>query len=144
MKKWNQPPIKVDVEAELKKFFALLQEGKLDAAEATVAHHSNDWESQIWSLWQDTYLIYLEELGKDVEDDSFEGKGWLKDLSWLKDLGIEKTFHWDTEGECVNAEGDHLFINLTYRGEILDVSGVFQVVKEDSVYHLMRENIHMH
>jgi hypothetical protein len=142
MKKWKQAPKKSEVETELKSFFALLQAGKLDAAKAALAHHSDDWESQIWSIWQDTYLIYLEELDQEVEDDSFEGKGWLNDLSWLADLAIEDSFHWDDDGDQVNPEGENLFVNLIYKGELLDVSGDFRVVKDDDGYHLMREIIH--
>ncbi|RLB46977.1 MAG: hypothetical protein DRJ42_26475, partial [Deltaproteobacteria bacterium] len=95
-----------------------------------------------WSLWQDTYLIYLEELDQEVEDDSSEGKGWLNDLSWLSALGLEETFHWDDGGDLVNPAGEHLFVNLTYEGEVLDVSGDFRVVRDDGGYHLMREIIH--
>ncbi len=142
MKKWNEPPAKVEIETELKGFFSLLQGGKLDEAKAAVAHHSDDWDSQIWSIWQDTYLIYLEELDQEVDDDSFEGKGWLSDLSWLSDLGIDGTFHWDDDGDHVNPEGEHLFVNLTFKGEVLDVSGDFRVVRDDGGYHLMREIIH--
>ncbi|MBW2735248.1 MAG: hypothetical protein JRH20_22930 [Deltaproteobacteria bacterium] len=141
MKTWDQPPTKAEVEAELKSFFALLQEGKLEAAGAAVAHHSDDWESQVWSLWQDTYLIYLEELDEEVPDDSFEGKGWLKDLRWLRDLRIDETFRWDEEGDCVDPEGEHVAFNLVYRREVLDLSGTFEVIKKDDGYHLTRESI---
>jgi hypothetical protein len=143
MKTWEQPPSKAEVEAELKRFFELLRNGDLEAAGAAVAHHSDDWDSQIWSLWQDTYLIYLEELDQEVEDDSFEGKAWLNDLSWIKDLGIDETFRWDEEEDVVNPEGEHLFVNLTYKGEVLDVSGDFRVTKDQGSYRLMRQIIHV-
>ncbi len=142
MKKWDQPPTKAEVESEVKAFFSLLQSGKLDEAKAAVAHQFDDWESQVWSIWQDTYLIYLEELDQEVDDDTLEGKVWCNDLSWLNDLEIENTFHWDDEGDRVDAEGEHLFVNLIYKGEVVDVSGDFRVVKEDDGYRLMRESIH--
>ena len=143
MERWDQPPAKAEVEASLKSFFDLLRSGQLDQAEAAVAHAEDDWESQLWSLWQDTYLVDLEDYDEEVADDSFEGRLWRSDLKWLRDLGIDETFHWDEEGEHVDPEGEHLFVNLTYKGEILDVSGDFRVAQVDGAYQLIREIIHM-
>lgn len=49
---------------------------------------ADDWKSPIWGLWQDTYLLALEELGPQVDNDSVAGEGWLRDLGWLEDLGL--------------------------------------------------------
>lgn len=56
MKIWNTPPAKKDVELEVKRFFSTLQQALISDAEAMIAHSYDDWESQIWFLWQDTYV----------------------------------------------------------------------------------------
>jgi hypothetical protein len=141
VKRWRNPPAKSEVEDELRAFFALLRHGKLEDARAAIGHKYDDWDSQLWSIWQDTYLIYLEELDQGVEDDSFEGRAWLGDLSWLAELGVDDRFQWDKPGDRV-IDGEHLFVNLTYKGKVLDVSGDFSVVKDGDGFQLMREIIH--
>lgn len=141
MKTWQEPPTKIEVRREIEHFLALLREGKLELAQASVGHTFQDWDTQIWSLWQDTYLIYLEELDEEVEDDSFEGKLWLQDLAWLQDIGIEESLHWDTATDRVSAQGEHFFVNLNYKGVALDVSANFSVTQQAGSFCVMRESI---
>lgn len=134
---------KREVEQELVYFFDLVRHGKLQAANFALKHKFDDWESQIWSLWQDTYLIYSEEIDQEVEDDTFEGKAWLGDLSWLQDLAIEENFHWDADGQVVAAEGESVFVNVSYKGVVTDVSAIFLVEQREGKYYLVREIIHV-
>lgn len=144
MKIWAEPPRKEEVEDEVRRFFDLLRDGEIDAAREAVVHHSDDWEPQLWSLWQDTYLVYLEEVDREVDDDSLEGGLWRGDLDWLQDLGVAETFHWDEPGQRVAPRGEHFSVNLIYRGEVVDVSADFRVVVgEAGGYLLQREIIHM-
>ena len=144
MKTWFEAPRKAEVEEEVRRFFELLRDGDLDGARDAVGHHSDDWEWQLWSLWQDTFLVFLEEGEREVDDDSFEGGLWRGDLDWLQDLGVAETFHWDHRGERVAAGGEYFYVNLIYRGEVVDVSAQFQVVAgEDGCFTLQREIIHI-
>ena len=143
MKNWKQPPAKQAVEKEILHFFRLLSSGKLEEAKARVLHHSDDWDHQIWSLWTETYLIVLEELDQEVDDESFEGRGWQTDLRWLKALGIDQSFHWDEMGSHVSPEGEHLFVHVTYEGELTDVTADFRVILENGEFTLQRQIIHV-
>ena len=142
IKKWTEVPTKNSVKDELTIFFELLRCGQLDQAKDSIAHHSNDWDYQLWVLWQSTYLLMLEEMGQEIDDESFEGQGWLIDLDWLSDLGVEETVHWEFPEAFVHPDGEHFFVNLMYQGEILDVSGDFRVIKDGNEYYLMRVIIH--
>ena len=66
MKIWTEGVSKAEVEAEISAFFQALRRGDLKLARSSVTHHSDDWEHQIWSLWQDTWLIVLEDRDEDV------------------------------------------------------------------------------
>ena len=61
MKIWTEVVSKAEVEAEISAFFQVLRRGDLKLARSSVAHRWDDWEHQIWSLWQDTWLIALED-----------------------------------------------------------------------------------
>ena len=134
MKKWKEKPSNEEVEETIKDFFDLLKNEKLDKAKNLINHKFSDWERQIWSLWQDTYLIDLEEIGEEVEDESFEGNLWEKDLKWLNQLTIENVFHWDE---------DSVLVNVKYNNMLTDVSADFSIEKIDSEYVLTRKIIHV-
>lgn len=134
MIKWKEKPEKKEVEKIIKDFFILLKNGKLNEAKELVNHKHDDWESQIWSIWQDTYLIDLEEIGEEVEDDTFEGNLWKNDLNWLEQLSIEDKFHW-TE--------DEVFVNIIYNNIVTDVSAEFSIDKKEDNYIVTKEIIHI-
>ncbi len=145
MKVWTSPPAKREVEEEVRRFFSLLTRGKLEEARDAVAHAHDDWQSQLWSLWQDTYLISLED-DEDATlpaDTSLEGEVWLARLDWLADLGIEERFHWRQREATVAAEGESFFVNVTYRGAVTDASAEFRLARRQGGLVLMREIIHV-
>lgn len=135
MKKWKQKPANKEVEKLIKEFFRLLQQGNLDQAKNLINHRYDDWDSQIWSIWQDTYLIYLEDLNQEAEDDTFEGNLWKNDLNWLKKIEIEDKFHWDGDNS--------LFVNIIYENVVTDVSADFSLEQNEAGYILTREIIHI-
>ena len=84
MKIWKNEPTKQEAEAVITEYFQLLQNGKLDEATAMIGSAYDDWLDTLFVVWEDHYLIH--EIPKDS---SFEGKEWLNDLTWLKDLTIK-------------------------------------------------------
>jgi len=132
MKTWKSKPTNTEIKALIQEFTNLLKLGNLESAKNLVQHKFNDWESSIWSLWQDTYLIYLEDLDKKVSDESFEAKLWKSDLTWLKALEIEDKFNWD---------GNYVSVNIIYEDEFTDTSMSFVLEKNSNGYILTLENI---
>ncbi|XDD44747.1 hypothetical protein AB3N58_17565 (plasmid) [Leptospira sp. WS60.C2] len=143
MKIWNEKPLKSEVKKVVKEFFKLLKAGELERAKHIIAHQYEDWDSQLYSLWQDTYLIYLEYRDREVEDDSFEGQLWRKDLRWLKKLQLVDVFKWgNEEGEYVE-ENDWFNVPINYAGETTDVTAEFRVDKKDGHYFIVRETMNV-
>lgn len=132
MKNWKEKPRIEEVEETIKEFFDLLSNGKLNEAKDLINHRHDDWESQIWSLWQDTHLIFLEELDQEVEDESFAGNLWKTDTSWLQKISVDEEMSWDE---------DSVFVNVMYENELTDVSADFTLEKEGEGYCLTREII---
>ena len=54
MKIWTEGVSKAEIETEISAFFKVLRRGDLKLARSSVAHRWDDWEHQIWSLWQET------------------------------------------------------------------------------------------
>ena len=142
MKVWKSPVPKAAVEEAIRSFFARLCGGDLEGARGAVEHRWDDWDHQVWSLWQDTWLIVLEERDEEVEDESFEGGLWRSDLHWLSQLGLEGRFHWSVSGESAT-EGDSVWVNLTVEGEVTDVSAEFTVVQSAGGLVLRRDALRM-
>lgn len=117
MKKWSEKPSRDDVAAVVQSFLATLVAGKMDEAEAMVAHAYEDWNENVYNLFQDFYLLH-----EIPPDSSFEGNWWKKNRAWLADLST-------TGSEWVGE--DVLWIDLAYRGKANGYIGEFQVVDED-------------
>lgn len=118
MKIWKEKPSKEEVNALINEYFALLKNGELDKAEALIPSAYDDFMESIFLIWEDHYLIH--EIPKDS---SYEGKEWLNDLSWLKDLTITPIEEW---------MNDHLiWVDLEYRGEQSGYIGEFLLHQVD-------------
>jgi hypothetical protein len=124
-KDWNEFPTQTEVITAVRTFFQLLKEGNTDKAYELVEHAFNDWEHQLWSLWQDTFLIWAEDQEIPVRDESFEGESW-REKGWYSRLDIEPEFLWGTEGL-----ESPFHVVIKYDGLPTDVCGEFQVVKND-------------
>ena len=140
MKIWTEGVSKAEVEAEISAFFQVLRRGDLKLARNSVTHHSDDWEHQIWSLWQDTWLIVLEDRDEEVADESFLGGLWRSDRSWLQSIDIEDSFHWDDVGERAQPDAS-VYVNIICDGVVTDVSAEFSVVRVDGGLALRRDRI---
>lgn len=135
-KTWASAPDKGEVEAELRGFFDALQSRAVGEARDRVAHRFDDWEAQLHSLWQDTYLILLEDEGREVEDESFEGRAWAEDTTWLADLACGP-ISWDGAAPQA-ADREWLYAVVIYDGVETDVTAEFQVVVRDGAWVLER------
>ncbi len=122
-----------EVERVIRTFFFSLTERNLDEARRTVAHAYADWDHQIWSLWQD-----LEAIDMDPDDPAygFEAGTWSRDLSWLRRIGLDDAFHW-------SERRDRVFVNVTFDGEVTDVSADFRVEHRPDGWVVVRESITM-
>lgn len=132
---WEQKPTRKEVETCIKDFFKLLNAGKLDEARDSIALKFNDWNSQIWSLWQDTYLVHLsiEKPKECPKSTSFKSNGWKNNLDWLQELSIDK-FHWQRW-----ALKNTFFVSLCYANKKRDVTADFSVQETPRGLVVMRE-----
>jgi hypothetical protein len=128
---WSAAPAREEVEAEIRRFFSLLAAEKIGEAEASVSHEFGDWNSQVWSLWQDVVIF---DGGRVLSTETLERGEHLRDTTWLRRIGIENQFHWS---------GDSLFVNLTIDGEVCDVSADFCVRERDARWMVVRQIIHV-
>lgn len=125
MKIWKDKPSKQAVEDLLKTYFQHLQNGEIDKALSLTSNAYDDWEDTLYVVWQDHYLIH--EIPKD---NTFEGREWINDLGWLKDLTIQPTPEWLSD--------DMVWVDFVYRGEPSGYIGEFRVIKNDEGYHVER------
>jgi hypothetical protein len=117
---------------EVERFFDALAEGEVEAAGAAIAHQGKDfWPHQVRSLWQDLVVPVLEDEGEDVDID--DDKTWRK-LAWLESIGFEKEAHWDD---------DEFYVNVTYDGEVTDVSAEFSLAKRPEGWVVQRKIMHI-
>lgn len=125
MKTWTNEPAKSEVEASIAEYFQLLQNGKLDEANALIGSEYDDWLDSLFVVWEDHYLIH--EIPKDS---SFEGKEWLNDLTWLKDLTIKPEMEWINDS--------YVWADFIYRDEPSGYIGEFCIKKIDEKYTVKR------
>lgn len=125
MKTWNEKPTQTEIAQFVGDFFVQLQNGEIEKAKTSVAHAYDDWEETLFTVWEDHYLIH--EIPKD---NSFEGKEWLNNLEWLKDLTIQEEVEWLNE--------ETLWVDFLYRDEPSGYIGEFQLKKNDAGYYLQR------
>ncbi|MVT09302.1 hypothetical protein [Chitinophaga tropicalis] len=125
MKIWKEQPANQEVEAVIAEYFQLLQNGKLDEATELISSEYDDWLDSLFVVWQDHYLIH--EIPKDS---SFDGKEWLNDLSWLKDLTIKPEMEWIND--------KYVWADFIYRDEPSGYVGEFCVKQIDEGYTVKR------
>jgi len=126
MKTWKNEPTHEEVEATITEYFQLLRNGKLDEATEMVSSAYDDWLDTLFLVWEDHYLIH--EIPKDS---SFDGKEWLNDLTWLKDLTIKPEMEWIND--------KYVWADFIYRGEPSGYIGEFSIQKVEEGYTVRRE-----
>ena len=127
-------PSKKEALSEVEGFFAHLREADVEAAGAAIAHaHKDWWPHQVRSLWQDLVGPWLEEQGEDWDLD--DDKSW-RDLTWLEKIGIELDTDW-------SGDDDSFYLNVTYDGEVTDVSAEFSIQQIPSGWVIRRDIIHV-
>ena len=133
-KTWKEKPTELEVQKVVEDFFAYLKKGELDNARKSVDHLYDDWEESIHVIWRDHYLIH-----EIAQDESFEGKEWLNNLEWTKNLGILDDFLWADE----NGNTRYLDVSVTYMDEPSGFAAQFYLVKNDDHYVVKRGLIDM-
>ncbi|MCP2025547.1 hypothetical protein L1276_000687 [Flavobacterium sp. HSC-32F16] len=133
-KTWKEKPTELEAQNAVEDFFAYLKKGELENAKNSVDHLYDDWEESIHVIWRDHYLIH--EIAKD---ESFEGKEWLNNLEWTKNLGILDDYMWADE----NGNSRYFDVSVTYLGEPSGFAAQFYLVKNEDHYVVKRGLIDM-
>ncbi|MFG6197397.1 hypothetical protein [Nonomuraea sp. JJY05] len=119
MKIWTERPSKTDVEAVVCRYFSLLRAGKISEAEQLVDHSSV--RHVLKSLWTGS-------VGASADADKasccLAADEWEQDLSWLCEL--------DLGGFSWGHTGSHLYVEVTYRAQMIEVSLGFWVKPTDA------------
>lgn len=139
LKTWNEAPSEEEVKDAIKEFFIYLKNGELENAENYVKHQYEDWLDTIFVIWEDHYLIH-----ETPNDSSFEGKEWLNNVEWLKDLDIvEDDFNIYLPNE--KRKNTVVDIGLQYRNEPSGYAAAFTIRQdeENNKYYLERGLIAM-
>ncbi|MFD3922785.1 hypothetical protein [Streptomyces sp. NPDC058595] len=119
MKTWTERPAKTDVEAAICHYLGLLRAGKTLEAEQLVDHPPV--RHVLKSLWDGSVVACA---------DAGEASGglavdeWEQDLSWLSELDVAD-FHW-------GHTGSHVYAELTYRAQTIEVALGFWVTCTDA------------
>ncbi|MGW1996592.1 hypothetical protein [Embleya sp. NPDC001921] len=119
MKIWTERPAQTDVEAVVRRYFALLQAGRNSEVEQLVDDTSV--RHVLKSLWAGSVRASAD------EDEASRGPAadeWERDLSWLGELDLA-TFHWAHEG-------GGCYVKITYRARIIEVALNFWVKPTDA------------
>jgi hypothetical protein len=138
LKTWKENPSESEIKNAIGQFFTYLQKGELDNAKNYVTHAYEDWLDTIFVIWEDHYLIHA-----TPKDSSFDGKVWLNDLTWLKNLDIIKD---DFNIYLPNEKRKNTFVDigLQYRGEPSGYAAKFSIIKDEKgEYYMQREFIGM-
>lgn len=125
MKIWKSKPDPKEVETLISEYFQLLQNGKLNEATELVESEYDDWLDTLFVVWEDHYLIH--EIPKDS---SFDGKEWLNNLEWLKDLAIQPEMEWLNDST--------IWVDFLYRGEPSGYIGEFAIQKVEDGFTVKR------
>jgi hypothetical protein len=125
MKIWKEKPSQQETEKFLADYFNLLQHGELEKVETLTTHAYSDWLDTLYLVWQDHYLIH-----EIPADNSFEGKEWLTQLGWLKDLEIKPEMEWLNDNT--------VWVDFIYKGEPSGYIGEFRVKQNDEGYSVER------
>ncbi|MDT0487246.1 MULTISPECIES: hypothetical protein [Streptomyces] len=116
---WTERPAKTDVEAVVCRYFSLLRAGKVPEAEQLVDHSSV--RHVLKSLWAGSVGA-----SADAEEASCSpaADAWERDLSWLCELDLGD-FNW-------GHTGSHFYAEVTYRGQVIEVSLGFWIKPTDA------------
>lgn len=114
VKIWTGRPAENDVEAVVRHYFDLVRAGKMPVAEKLVDHTST--RHVLKALWSGS-------VGASTDEDPVD-EVWEHDRSWLGELGLG-SFAW---GET----GSHLYVEITYREQVIDVALGFWVKPVDA------------
>lgn len=114
VKIWTGRPAENDVEVVVRHYFDLVRAGKMPVAEKLVDHTST--RHVLKALWSGS-------VGASTDEDPVD-EVWEHDRSWLGELGLG-SFAW---GET----GSHLYVEITYREQVIDVALGFWVKPVDA------------
>lgn len=117
VKIWSAPPTRADVEAVVDGYFALLRAAKLEELEQLVEEHGT--AHVLKALWSESAGV-----GPDRDRRKAAGE-WKEDLSWLGELA-RADITWSING------GVSPYVEISYRGRILDVALSFHVREHDT------------
>lgn len=131
MKTWSEKPSNDEVLALVKSFIETLAAGKIEEAEAMVGHAYEDWNENVYNLFQDHYLIHA-----TPPDSSFEGNWWKTNRAWLADVAMQG-------GEWMGKNKNVLWVDIVYRGEPSGYIGEFQVVDEEGGFAVQHNAFRM-
>jgi hypothetical protein len=112
VKIWTERPAKADTEAVVRRYFSLLRAGRIPEAEQLIDHYPV--RHVLKALWTGS----VEASGNAAAEE------WMQDLSWLGELDLAD-FHWGHTGSHVNVE-------ITYRGQVIEVALGFWVRPTDT------------
>ncbi|MEU9917362.1 hypothetical protein [Streptomyces sp. NPDC051001] len=112
VKIWTERPAKADAEVVVRRYFSLLRAGRIPEVEQLIDHYPV--RHVLKSLWTGS----VEASGNTAADE------WMQDLSWLGELDLAD-FHWGHTGSHVNVE-------ITYRGQVVEVTLGFWVRPTDA------------
>ncbi|MFD5270814.1 hypothetical protein [Streptomyces sp. NPDC058335] len=119
MEIWTERPAKSDVEAVVRRYFRLFRDGKIPEAEQLVDHSSV--RHVLKSLWAGSVRASA---GADEGSCGLAAAEWERDLSWLRELDLG-AFAW-------GHTGSHVYVEVTYRAQTIEVSLGFWVKPTDA------------
>lgn len=128
--RWATEPSQAQVHAAIARFVELLHQTDLAGAHALVDHAHTDWDRQIWSLWQTTYVATLTD--REPDDERFGAGRWWTERGWLARL-TGGNLHPGTDARCR--------VELLYDGVLTDLSAEFSVVRTPTGFGLLLERI---
>ncbi|WP_405742338.1 hypothetical protein OG885_43555 [Streptomyces sp. NBC_00028] len=119
MRIWTEHPAKADVEAVVRRYVGLLRAGRIAEAEQLIDHHPV--RHVLKSLW--TGCVEASADGEEASR-SRAGGEWEQDLSWLGELDLAD-LRW-------GATGSHVYVEMTYRAQVIEVALGFWVRPTDA------------
>lgn len=132
MQTWQARPSEAEVVRHAREFFATLVAGKLEDAEGMVAHAFEDWNENVYNLFQDHYLIH-----ETPPDSTFEGNWWKTNRAWLADFSIAG------DGQWMGKQRNVLWLDLAYRGEPSGYIAELQLEERDGKFVLQHNAFRM-
>jgi hypothetical protein len=132
MQTWTTKPANEAVLEHARAFFAALVSGEIEKADGMVAHAYEDWNENVYNLFQDHVLVHT-----TPPDSSFEGEWWKKNRGWLADFSLEG------EGQWMGKQKNVLWLDVAYRGEPSGYIAEFEVVETNGAFALQHTAFRM-